>query len=88
MGDESVRWTVVVDKATDRNLRTRLAERGLKKGALSKYVEDAVNRTLFHETLVEAREGFKDMTPEEIDALVDEAVAAVRSDRRAYARRS
>jgi hypothetical protein len=88
MSDESVRWSVVVKKNTDRSLRTRLAQRGLKKGDLSKFVEDAVNRALLMETVAEVREGFKDLTPEEIDDLVDEAVAAARSDRSAYARHS
>lgn len=82
MGDESVRWTVVVDKETDRNLRTRLAERGLKKGALSKFIEDAVNRTLFMQTVDEVRDNFKDLTPEEIEDLASEAVAWARKARR------
>jgi hypothetical protein len=82
MGDESVRWTVVVDKETDRNLRTRLASRGLKKGDLSKFVEDAVNRTLFMETVDEVREGFKDLSPEEVEELATEAVAWARKGRR------
>ena len=87
MGDENTRWTIIVDKQTDINVRTRLAERGMKKGDLSKFVKEAVNRTLFWQTVTEVREKFKDMAPDEIDALVDEAVAAVRSDRGTYARR-
>lgn len=79
MGDEAVRWTVVVNKQTDINLRTRLAERGLKKGDLSKFVEDAVNRRLLRETVDEIRAGFSDLSPEEVQALVDEALAEVRT---------
>jgi hypothetical protein len=78
MGDESVRWTVVVDKETDRNVRMRLAERGMKKGDLSKFIKDAVNRDLFMQTVAEVREGFKDMSSEEIESLVDDAVAWAR----------
>jgi hypothetical protein len=78
MGDENTRWTIVVDKQTDINVRTRLAERGMKKGDLSKFVKEAVNRDLFMQTVAEVREGFKDMSPEEIEALVDEAVAWAR----------
>lgn len=81
MGDESVRWTVVVNKQTDINLRTRLAERGLKKGDLSKFVEDAVKWRLFDLTLAEVREGFADLSAEEVQELVDEAVAEVRGKR-------
>ena len=82
MGEENTRWTIVIDKQTDINVRTRLAERGMKKGDLSKFVKDAVNRDLFMQTVAEVREGFKDMSPEEIDALVDEAVAWARRDGR------
>jgi hypothetical protein len=88
MSDESTRWTVVVKKQTDINLRKHLAERGMRKGDLSKFIEDAVNRTVLRETVMEVREQFKGMSPEEIDALVDDALAEVRSDRGAYARRT
>jgi hypothetical protein len=88
MSDESTRWTVVVKKQTDINLRKHLAERGMRKGDLSKFIEDAVNRTVLRETVMEVREQFKGLSPEEIDALVDDAVAEVRSNRGAYARRT
>jgi Ribbon-helix-helix domain len=39
---DSVRWTQSVSKDTDVTLRTFLARSGLKKGDLSKFVEDAV----------------------------------------------
>jgi len=78
MGEETVRWTIVVDKATDIDLRTHLAERGLRKGDLSKFVEDAVNRRLLREAIDEIRAGFADLSPEEAQALVDEALAEVR----------
>lgn len=81
MGEETVRWTVVVDKATDINLRTRLAERGLKKGDLSKFVEDAVNRQLLRESVQEFRAGFADLTEDEAQALADEAVAWARKSK-------
>ncbi len=86
MGDESARWTVVVDKSMDIDLRTHLARRGMKKGAISKYVAEAVRWRLLQDAVEEAREGFKDMEPDEITALIDEAVAAVRADPSAYDR--
>ena len=79
MGEENTRWTIVVDKATDINVRTRLAERGMKKGDLSKYVKEAVNRDLFMQTVAEVREGFADMSADDIEQLVEEAVAWARS---------
>jgi len=60
-------------------LRAVLAERGMKKGDLSKYIEDAVKWRLLDQTLTEARERFADMTPEALDSLIDEALAASRS---------
>ncbi len=86
MGDESVRWTVVVDRDTDIDLRTYLASQGMKKGDLSKFIEDAVRWRLFHATVAEVRKGFKDLSPGEIEELIDEALTAVRSNPEAYDR--
>ena len=86
MGDESVRWTVVVDKAMDIGLRTRLAERGMKKGDLSKYIAEAVRWRMLRDAIEDVRKGFEDMEPEAIDALIDEALVAVRADPEAYDR--
>ncbi len=86
MGDESVRWTVVVDKSLDIDLRTRLAERGMKKGDLSKYIKEAVRLQMLRDAIADVREGFKDMMPNAIQELVDEALAAVRANPAAYDR--
>ena len=82
MGEENTRWTIIVDKKTDINVRTRLAEKGLKKGDLSKFVTAAVNRELFMQTVAEVREGFEDMPADQIEQLVDEAVAWARKGSR------
>jgi len=84
MGDGSVRWTVVVDKDTDIDLRTYLASQGLKKGDLSKFIEDAVRWRLFDATLADVRKGFEDLSSEQIEDLIDEALAAVRANPQAY----
>ncbi|MBA4161573.1 MAG: hypothetical protein C0515_05750 [Novosphingobium sp.] len=78
MGDESVRWTVLVDKNTDIDLRTHLAQRGMKKGDLSKFIEDAVKWRLFDLSLTEFRKGFADLSEEEAMALADEAATWAR----------
>ena len=46
--EDSIRWTIKVSKGTDISLRSYLAQHGLKKGDLSKFVEEAVRniRTL------------------------------------------
>jgi len=79
---EITRLTITWSKQTDLALRSHLGARGLKKGALSKFVEEAVKWRLFDETVQQARERFADMPPQEIEALVDEAVQAARQDMR------
>ena len=77
------RWTVVVSKATDMTLRSFLAQRGLKKGDLSKFVEDAVRWRVLDQTVAEVRSKFADLSEEDLQALVDEATDAVRQDMKA-----
>ncbi len=77
----TTRWTVSVSKETDVAVRSFLARRGLKKGDLSKFFEEAVKWRVFQQTLAEARRGFADLSPDEGQALVDEALAAARAGR-------
>ncbi len=78
MPDETTRWTVSVSKATDITVRSFLAQRGLKKGDLSKFIEEAVKWRVLDQTIAEARSKFADMPADELQAAIDEAVAAVR----------
>ncbi|MGE4303943.1 MAG: ribbon-helix-helix domain-containing protein [Novosphingobium sp.] len=80
MGEEVTRWSVNVDSRTDIDLRTYLAQRGMKKGDLSKFIEDAVKWRLLDLTMAETREAFADTDATELDALIDEAVSAARSN--------
>ena len=41
MEEEAVRWNIKVSKETDLTLRTFLGARGMKKGDLSKFIEEA-----------------------------------------------
>jgi hypothetical protein len=59
-------------------VREHLVRRGRKRGDLSKFIEDAVRWRVFDQTLAEARAGFADIPPEALEALIDEAVTAVR----------
>ena len=79
------RWTVSVSRNTDISVRNFLAERGMKKGDLSKFIEDAVKWRVLDRTMAEAREKFVDMPPGDLDTLIDEAVAATRRARPAKA---
>ncbi len=76
--DTMTRWTVSVSKDTDIAVRTHLAQRGMKKGDLSKFIEDAVKWRVFDQTLVEVRERFADLPPASLETLIDEAVTAGR----------
>ena len=78
--DGMTRWTVMVSKTTDVTLRSFLAQRGLKKGDLSKFIEEAVKWRVFDQTLAETREKFADLPQEDLQALIDEATASVRQE--------
>ena len=76
--DTTTRWTVSVSRDTDIAVRSFLAQRGMKKGDLSKFTEDAVRWRVLDQTMAEARGNFADMAPEALECLLDEAVTATR----------
>ena len=78
MPEDTTRWTVSVSKETDIAVRSFLAQRGLKKGDLSKFVEDAVRWRVLDQTITEVRGKFADLPPEELEALIAEAVSSAR----------
>ena len=86
MPGDTTRWTVSVSKETDITVRSFLARRGMKKGDLSKFIEEAVKWRVFDQTLNEARGRFADVPPAEVEALIDEAVRAAREGKLAKAR--
>ena len=79
--DESIRWTVKVSKDTDVSVRTFLAQRGGKKGDLSKFIEDAVRWRIFEQTVAETKARNANVPLRDIESAVDEALAAVRAER-------
>ena len=81
MSDATTRWTVSVSRDTDISVRSFLAQRGMKKGDLSRFIEEAVRWRVLEQTVAEARVGFGDLPPEELQALLDEAVSASRAPR-------
>jgi hypothetical protein len=81
--DTMTRWTVSVSRDTDIAVRSFLAQRGMKKGDLSKFIEDAVKWRVLDQTMAEARAGFDDMAADAVEALADEAVSAMRQARKA-----
>jgi len=83
MEEEAVRWNIKVSKETDLTLRTYLGSQGMKKGALSKFIEEAVRRRVLQCTIQDIRARNADADPDEIQRIVDEAVSEVRTERRA-----
>lgn len=76
--ETTTRWTVSVSKDTDIAVRSFLAQRGMKKGDLSKFIEEAVRWRVFDRTIAEARSRFADLPPDEFEALIDDAVSTTR----------
>jgi hypothetical protein len=85
---ELTRLTISWSKDTDLALRSHLGAQGLKKGALSKFVEDAVKWRLFNQTVKRVRKAFADVPPNELEDLIDEAVTSVRREKRSRRTRS
>jgi Ribbon-helix-helix domain len=78
--EDSVRWSLVVSKATDISLRTYLAQTGKRKGDLSKFVEEAVRWRVLDKAVSEAKTLNAHVAPAELEAAIDEAVQSVRAE--------
>jgi hypothetical protein len=81
MEKHAVRWNIKVSKETDLSLRTYLGAQGAKKGDLSKFIEEAVRRHVFHLTVQDIRERNAGTDPDELQRILDEAVGEVRAER-------
>lgn len=75
---EKLRWSLVISKETDISVRTYLGRHGMRKGDLSKFVEDAVHWRVLDLAVAEAKAVNADVPPAEIEAAISEAVEAVR----------
>ena len=81
--EDTIRWTVKVSPETDRSLRSYLGQHGMKKGDLSKFIERAVQKAILTQTAAEVKQRNADLTGDELQALIDDAVSAVRKEIRA-----
>ena len=84
--EDTIRWTVKVSPQTDRSLRSYLGQHGMRKGDLSKFIERAVQKEILAQTAADVKQRNSDLTADQLQALVDEAVAAVRREIRAESR--
>jgi hypothetical protein len=66
--EHSVRWNIKVSKEIDLALRTYLGAQGMKKGDLSKFIEDAVRWRIFNRTVQEIKSRNADADPDELQA--------------------
>lgn len=64
-----------------RELKTMLAGRG-DSVDVDAYVNRALSRDLFFETVSDIKARTKDVNPEELDQIINEAVEAARAERR------
>ena len=66
MEEQAVRWSLKVSKDTDLNLRTFLGSQGMKKGDLSKFIEQAVRAHVFHRTVQDIKARNAGTDPDEL----------------------
>jgi hypothetical protein len=76
---ETTRLTITWSKEADHALRSFLGAQGMKKGDISKFIEEAVRWRIFHQIVREARAAFADVSPDELQKMIDEAVEDVRA---------
>lgn len=80
--EEAVRWNLKVSKEIDLTLRTYLGAQGMKKGDLSKFIEEAVRWRILNRTVQDIKSRNASADPEELQAIIDSVVREVRAERR------
>lgn len=76
---DAIRWTIKVSKETDLSLRTFLGSQGMKKGDISKFVEDAVQWQLLARTAEVLKERNQDQAGDALEGAIEDEVRAVRT---------
>jgi Ribbon-helix-helix domain len=79
--EETTRLTITWSSQVDLALRSYLGAQGMKKGDISKFIEEAVRWRIFHQTVHQARKAFADVPPDELQKMIDEAVEDIRARR-------
>jgi hypothetical protein len=77
---ETTRLTVTFSRETDLALRAFLGAQGMRKGDLSRFIEDAVRWRMFDQAVQGVKARNADIPPEDLQAAIDEACAAVRAE--------
>lgn len=76
---DAIRWTIKVSSETDLSLRGFLGAQGMKKGDLSKFVEDAVRWRMLDRTVQVVKDRNQDIPADLLESMIDEAVRDVRA---------
>jgi hypothetical protein len=84
--EEAVRWSIKVSRETDLTLRTYLGARGMKKGDLSKFIEEAVRWRILSRTVRDIKARNANANVNELQALIDGAAREVRAELRSEKR--
>ena len=77
---EAVRWTIKVSQEAELALRGFLGAQGMKKGDLSKFVEDAIRWRILDRTVQAVKDRNQDISPDLLEAMIDEATREVRAE--------
>lgn len=80
--DTTIRWTVTVSQETDQSLRSFLSDHGIRDDDLSKFVERAVQKEILKQTAADVKRRNADLAGDDLQALINETVAAVRGKRK------
>lgn len=82
-----VRLTVTVSKTTDRDVRALLGARQMRRGELSRFVEQAMQVQLFRLMVDGIKEHNAKLDPNKLQSDVDQALAEVRAEGRSVSQR-
>lgn len=80
--EEAVRWSIKVSRETDLTLRTYLGARGMKKGDLSKFIEEAVRWRILSRTVRDIKTRNANASVSDLQVMVDDALREVRAELR------
>ncbi len=84
--EDGVRWSIKVSRETDSSLRSFLGARRMKKGDLSKFVEDAVRWRMFDRVVQVVKDRNQDISAADLEGAIAKAVRDVRKEMRRAAR--
>ncbi len=78
--EPTTRWTVTITRETDAALRAYLGAQGMRKGDISKFIEEAVRWRMFDQSVQQVKARNADRSAEQLQALLDEVCADVRAN--------